>query len=56
LKHQVHCKHILFVFLKVLKLPDPLWYQAAFLTSVKNAKGMFADAIGTPRDFYKGGG
>lgn len=36
LKNQVHCKHILFVFLKVLKLPDPLWYQAAFLTSVSS--------------------
>ena len=34
LKHQVHCKHILFVFLKVLKIPEPLWYQAAFITSV----------------------
>ena len=34
MKNRVHCKHILFVFLKVLKLPDPLWYQAAFLTSV----------------------
>jgi SWIM zinc finger len=33
-KHQVHCKHILFIFLKALKLPDPLWFQAAFLTSV----------------------
>ena len=38
LKNQVHCKHILFVFLKVLKLPDPLWYQAAFLTSVSNLR------------------
>jgi len=33
-KHQVHCKHILFVLVKVLKLPNPLWFQAAFLTQV----------------------
>jgi SWIM zinc finger len=33
-KHQVACKHVLFVFLKVLKVREPLWFQAGFLTEV----------------------
>lgn len=33
IRNNPQCKHILYVLLKVLKTPEPLHYQAAFLTS-----------------------
>jgi len=43
-----HCKHILFVFLKVLQVPQSsgLWYQKALLTS--ELQSIFADAPQAP--------
>ena len=53
-RNRVHCKHILFILVKVLKLSDPLWYQAAFLSSVMvYSWGLI---VGTGGDFRAGGG
>ena len=60
IKHRVHCKHIIFVFVKVLKLRDPLWFQAAFLNSVTSPTPTrhirFLNVTGIRGDFCEGGG
>ncbi|GAA5828969.1 hypothetical protein JCM5353_005186 [Sporobolomyces roseus] len=45
-----HCKHILFVYLKILQVPHSvnLWYQSALLTT--ELRAIFANARPAPQD------
>ncbi|GAA6015001.1 hypothetical protein JCM11491_002389 [Sporobolomyces phaffii] len=48
-----HCKHILFVFLKILQIPQSvnLWYQSALLTS--ELRAIFANARPAPQNIVE---